>query len=155
MFPKTCFRCGMLIHETNACLRLTLARDEDGRLKFEMWLKDTGVLQTPLPVPVISPPVSSPQDPIDGTLGAIVSHTYVRHSPHQEGPSNNLKGYANMQGNTYGFGVTTQNFSNDVMQYIGTEFEAMARNSSTSLGSWLWIVSGMSLRVRSRWLMMA
>lgn len=27
-FPRTCFRCGMLIHETTACLRITPARDE-------------------------------------------------------------------------------------------------------------------------------
>lgn len=72
--PKICFKCDMLIHDTSACLRSSPARDDEGLLKFGLWLKDTGLIQMPLPVHAPMPIAAPLSDPLDGICWGILFH---------------------------------------------------------------------------------
>lgn len=63
--PKICFKCGMMLHETSACLMSTHIRDAEGRLQFGLWLKDVGTLQMAPPVHLIVPEQSAPSESMD------------------------------------------------------------------------------------------
>lgn len=130
--PKICFKCGMLIHNSFACLRPSPARDEEGRLKYGLWLKDSGSLEMPPAAEVIPTEARPSPDPLDGTSGAIVPRTMVGQPFFQGTGVQRNAPDVNMQGSSNDFNTATEDFSKAIMQYMGTEYEAMIGSSFDS-----------------------
>lgn len=88
-----------------------------------------------MPPPVYGHPraVVPASDPLEGTLGAIVSRQARGHPPSQGRVHTQPMVDAIMQGTPVDFGTATQDFSKAIMQYMRTEYEAML-GAPTALG---------------------